>query len=113
MKKAWDIARTYAKKIGGNAIEYISVSLKEAWRYFKEVEMEVVLHTRGKKSWVAKVVPNEKFRTIDYVWFNENRCVGGGKVAYKIKAKEGERFRALDTYGKHYFTVINGKVVWD
>lgn len=51
MKTAWEIARTGVKLFGGKVIEYISESMKSAWRKMKRVPVGIDILNKL-KSWL-------------------------------------------------------------
>jgi len=41
MTRAWEIAKQAAKKFGGQAIEYIALALREAWKEIKNMVKDI------------------------------------------------------------------------
>lgn len=62
MKNAWEIARKGQEEFGGKVSEYLSESMKIAWkeaRTPKVVEVETAYGSRNNKSWVARINGND------------------------------------------------------
>lgn len=70
MMNAWKIAKNAAKKFGGEAFEYLSGALKEAWSNFKSAKNSL----KGKEIAVAAWLAYRK-DMVTYAWgewFEEN-----------------------------------------
>ena len=99
MKRAWQIAKRGAEKFGGKAVEYISESLKIAWR-----EVKAVMKIQDEKM-------NVKYN--EWKKYDKHRVyIDIYMSLVEIKNVKGNEFGVLRRVSASYYYDVNDKKLY-
>lgn len=110
MTRAWEIAKTGAKRFGGNAKEYFAAALRMAWAEFKSaaaiVEWDLPADTRKCRTWMARITGTHPVYKLERQFLNPD---GEDKYGDKLFDLTRGYYEAYNGKHRYFIQVIKGK----
>lgn len=106
MTKAWEIAKTGAKRFGGNAKEYFAAALRMAWAAAKVVAWDLPADTRKCRTWMACITGTHPVYKLERQFLNPD---GEDKYGDKLFDLKNGYYEAYNGKRRYFIRVANGQ----